>query len=185
MSSRPPLQIVDPNSPAARRDELPGCGLGLYAMLLILLGGLGLAGIGFATWALLAKGMAVNPKGWISGTEVQAFRLQPMRDAGLIGPDEVPAAWHDESDSLVGTPACAVLADRIVRVQEGDDRSLLWTDADSVDQITSGDGMEAIIVTAKPDSGQQDIGCRFGPGEGAHSMLRQVEVELLRAQRGG
>ena len=186
MSDRPPLKLVDPEAARFRLggDPQPGCGLGLYAILLLVICLIGLVGMGLGGVGLLAQLSSVNPKELTSGSQVDAWRLQPLRDADVLGADESPLAWHDESADLSGDPACALLADRVIRVSDGQGRALRYDQIASVQPEALGGGQELIFMTAKADSGQQDLACRFGPHEGARDMLRQVQVELLKLERG-
>lgn len=186
MAEPPDLRVVD----VASEESLDprsgaGCGLAAYAILLIGVCVLGLAGMGMATVNLIIAGFHENPRAMQAGTEVPAWRLQPLRDAGVLGPAEVPLSFHDESADLRGVPACAMLADRLIRVNEdGTGRSLPWGQVVGIDQVVGGAGDEVVIVQAAGGD-DETIGCRFGPDEGAHKFLRQVQVEQLRAERGG
>lgn len=184
-ATRPPLERVDPEAARHRiGQQEPGCGLGLYAIMLLTISAVGFIGMAIGAFGMFVQLSSVNPKELTSGSEVDAWRLQPLRDAGVLGPDEVPAAWHDESADLGGDPACALLLDRAIRVNEGEGRSLPYAQIEKVELLTPGAGQEVVLLTARPDSGLQDVACRFGPREGGRDMLRQVEVELLRIERG-
>lgn len=186
MDERHDLRVVDASSEESLDARAgAGCGLGLYAMLLLSVCVLGLAGMGMATVNLFLAGFQENPREMSAGTDVPSYRLQPLRDAGVLGPDEVPLSFHDESADLRGMPACAMLPDRLIRVNEdGTGKALAWDRVVGVERVEGGAGDEVIIVQA--DTGEADaLGCRFGPGEGGHRFLRQVQVEQLRVERGG
>lgn len=177
------LDRVDPQ--ARRMQPEPGCGLGLYATMLLVMGGLGVLGMVMGSIGMLAQLGDVNPKAHTAGSNVSPARLQPLRDAGLLGAEEVPGGWHDESADLSGDPACALLLDRVVRIDGADARSLPYGDVAAVELLAPGAGVEVVLMTARPGSGRSDIACRFGPDEGAIQMMRQVQVEVLRLERGG
>ncbi len=159
----------------------PGCGLAAYGFLLLFLCGLGVLGMTLSAWNLFAASRQQNPFRLLSGAEVDAWRLEPMRAAGLLGPQELPLAWHDESPDMSGSVACALSAEAVLRLESGQARRLAWRDIASVDLLRGGGG-EVITIDAREGEG---IGCRFRPEEGANRFLRMVQVELLRRERGG
>ncbi len=199
MPDRPPLEVIDPEAaarrkagkapvdptdPAAQTDErAPGCGLAAYAFLLLGISVVGMVGMTLGTIGILYQATETNPRALTSGTEAGAWRLQPLRDAGVLGPDEVPGAYHDESPDLMGSAACALTADRAIRVQDGEGRSLAYADMADIELMVLGSGEEVVLMTARPDTDATDLACRFGPDEGANQLMRQVQVELLKVKR--
>ena len=175
------LQLIDPDE---KLHNPPGCGLGLYAGLLFVVFLLGLAGMAIATVGIVGQALSENPRELRAGVQIDPWRFQPLRDAGLLGPDELPAAFHDESRNLTGDPACAMTLDAVLRVQEGQGRRLPFDQMASIEATERG-GQEVLLMSPKPGSAAPTIGCVFGPGEGAMDMLRQVQVELLRREQYG
>jgi len=158
-----------------------GCGLAAYGMLLLLLFSLGLVGMALSTWNLLSSAGSTSPFELVSGSEVDEWRLLPMREAGLLAPGELPAAWHDESADMSGSTACALTAREVLRVEEGVGRRLAFDQVAKVELLTGAAG-EVVVMEARQGTG---IGCRFRQDEGGGRFLRQVQIELLRVERGG
>lgn len=169
------------NAEPDEAQNAAGCGLAAYALLLLTLCGLGFIGIAFSTWNLLASAGSNNPFELASGSEVDEWRLLPMRQAGLLAAGEVPASWHDESEDMSGSTACALTASEVLRVDAGVGKRLAYTQMAKV-ELLRGAGGEVVLMEAKQGEG---VGCRFRPDEGANRFLRQVQVELLRVERGG
>ena len=95
-----------------------------------------------------------------------------MRDAGLIGVSEPPMAWHDESQTLDGTTACALLADAVVRVDAGKGSRLAYATLTTIDvQGTEADGVQVLL--AGPDGA---FTCSFRAQEGGERFGRQVKA---------
>ena len=151
---------------------LPGCGLAAYAGLLMALGLVGIVGMGGATYALLFGGGA-GPSELVAGSQVATWRLEPMWDAGVLRPGDVPGAWHDESAARDGTTSCALLTDAVVRVEAGVGSRVAYADLLEV-SIASGDGADVVVV-ARGAAGE--LRCRFGPGEGGERFTRQLQSE--------
>jgi hypothetical protein len=106
------------------------------------------------------------------GHQVPVWKLQPMRDAGVLGLTDVPAAYHDESTQQDGSQACALMPDRVVRVADELGTSLALARIEEV-RVTEQD--EDILVETV--AGGTILPCRFGPGEGGDRFARQVQAE--------
>ncbi|NOY25528.1 MAG: hypothetical protein GXP62_06610 [Oligoflexia bacterium] len=181
----PSRQIADADTKPSKKG--PGCGLAIYALLLLVICAVGVLGVLLSTWNLIGSSNQVNPLELQSGSDVAARRLTPMRDAGLIGADELPLAWHDESPDMSGTVSCALTMDAVVRLDKGDARRLAYDEMGSVETL-SGAGGQVVLVHPKKDATDQaatEIACRFNPHEGGNRFLRQVQVELLKREQGG
>lgn len=165
-----------PDDEAGRSE--PGCGLGIYALLLLGLGTAGLVGLIIATAALL-QGDGTSPMELVSGKAVPTWRLAPMIQAGVLKVDEIPLAWHDESSLADGTRACALLPEAVVRVDEGAGKRIPYTTITEARMDGLPDGSQVVLVS----DGSADLACLFKPGEGAIRFLRQVQAEQLKAER--
>ncbi len=159
-------------------DETPnqnhlGCGFGLYAMLLLIIFLVGVAGMVIGTIGLL-NSEPEEARNLVHGSEVQVWRLQPMRDAGLLELTEVPAAWHDESPRFDGTTSCVLTLNGVGRVQNEDHWFAKWDQIVSVDTETTENERVNVVTQTQTDS----FRCSFGPGEGADRFLRQIQAEL-------
>ncbi|MCK6505837.1 hypothetical protein L6R53_21025 [Myxococcota bacterium] len=172
------LQLLDDRDRIDTRGQ-PGCGLGLYAMLLIVGFVAGIAGLVFSTVALLSAAGQQDPRELMAGHEVEAWRLQPMRDAGLLAEGELPLSWHDETEDFSGRTACAMTDRAVLRLEEGQGRSLSFEDMGGV-EILAGASGEVVVIAARQGEG---LGCRFLKGQGGNRFLRQVQVELLRLEQ--
>ena len=151
---------------------LSGCGMGLYAIVLLIICVIGLVGMGGATVALFNSEPA-EARNLVHGSEVQTWRLQPMRDVGLLELTEVPNAWHDESPRYDGTTACVLNKTGVGRVEEGVGTHLQWDEV--VD--TSVEKISDYKITITVIGADRRVPCSFGPDEGADRFLRMVESE--------
>ena len=155
--------------------EAAGCGMGLYAILLLIIFLVGVAGMVGGTLGLL-NSEPEEARNLVHGSEVQVWRLQPMRDAGLLELTEVPAAWHDESPRFDGTTSCVLTLKGVGRVDNDQHWFAAWSEViDVKPQPTENERVE-IVVQTKTDR----FGCFFGQGEGADRFLRQISAERQR-----
>jgi len=160
-------------------EGLPGCGMGLYAIVLFIICLIGLAGMGGATIALINSEPAEARK-LVHGSEVQTWRLQPMRDVGLLELTEVPNAWHDESPRYDGTTACVLNKTGVGRVEDGVGTHLRWDEV--VD--TSVEKISDYKMTITAVGTDRSVPCSFGPDEGADRFLRMVDAERAQPEEG-
>jgi len=156
-------------------NEMAGCGMGLYAMILMFICGLGLIGMCSATVALM-NSEPNEARNLVHGSEVQVWRLQPMRDAGLLQLTEVPEAWHDESPRFDGTTSCLITASMVARLENSEPQKLLWSEIIET-KVTR---TEASVMTVTIRGEATSFDCHFGPNEGADRFLRMVETERQR-----
>ena len=159
-------------------DETPnhnhiGCGFGLYAMLLLIIFLVGIAGMIIGTIGLL-NSEPEEARNLVHGSEVQVWRLQPMRDAGLLQLTEVPAAWHDESPRFDGTTSCVLTVNGVGRIQNEQHWFAKWDEIVEATLETTSDERFTVVTRTKTDT----LSCSFGPNEGAERFLRQIEAEL-------
>ena len=181
----------EPNYDASDPSQLPGCGIGIYAALLLSIGLLGLGGIGLSTWALF-QGGEVTSSELMPGHELQVYQLSALRRAELIEVEEVPEIFHDESPTRDGATACALMSDRLVRVvsvsngrgwscqNQTEGPILGWTIA--YDQIEAVDSegthysdASVMIYGTDAEGEAVEIQCEFGPEEGAMRFKRVVQ----------
>jgi hypothetical protein len=155
--------------------DAPGCGAGLYALLLFGIGSLGLFGMIGATIGLL-NSQPEEARSLVHGSEVQVWRLQPMRKLGLLELGEIPAAWHDESPGYDGTRACVIRSHSVGRVEDEQATEIPWTEVSATAVERTSEDVMSITVSGKDTT----ITCHFGPNEGAERFLRQVETERKR-----
>jgi len=152
-----------------------GCGFGMYAMLLLMIFLVGLSGMVIGTIGLL-NSEPEEARNLVHGSEVQVWRLQPMRDIGLLQLTEVPAAWHDESPQFDGSTSCVLTLKGVGRIQEGEHWFAHWDDITEVTSEITETGRISVVTKMKDDS----FACSFGQGEGAERFMRQIETEIQR-----
>lgn len=165
----------------AELRESPGCGIAAYGLLLLgiclvgmTVGGLGTIGFIFG----LVEGGARGPSELKAGVETPVYQLKPLRDTRLVGLTEVPAGFHDESDDLDGSTGCAMMADRLIRVEGGAGLVLPYAQIDVVD--VQGDEKTGMVITAQgrdPQGQAQTLRCHFRAGEGGSRLGAQLEAE--------
>jgi len=149
--------------------------MGLYAILLLVIFLEGLAGMIGGTIGLL-NSEPEEARNLVHGSEVQVWRLQPMRDAKLLELTEVPAAWHDESPRFDGTTACVLTQTGAGRVDGAQHWFSSWEEIVDTTPSPTPDGRIAITI----DTTNEPFVCSFGPGEGAERFLRQINAERQR-----
>ncbi len=154
-------------------EGVPGCGFAAYGVILI--GGflLGAAGMVTSTLALLQASSSAGPSNLMPGNQVTVWRLQPMRDVGLLSVTDVPAAWHDETLSGTGTEACAMTETALLRVENGQGWSIPY---DNLTSVTLTEG-EEWVVEVHSEQGET-MRCFFGEGEGGDRMAQMLQSEI-------
>lgn len=157
--------IDSPVDPEPR--QLPGCGLAAFAMVLLLIFLIGISGVFFSTCTLLRSGAELTPQRLAYGGMVDPSMLAPLRQAGLIGPDEVPDAYHAEN--ATGTEACAISGREVVRIGAGGPQSM------PIASITSVTGSDTEVVIHGDASTDATLTCRFGPDEGGDRFRRMLD----------
>jgi hypothetical protein len=148
-----------------------GAGMAIYAGMLIVLFFVAVGALSMASYVLLKQ----SSGSWSElepGTAVPVWRLAPLRDAGLLGPDEVPLAWHDESMRLDGSIACALLPDALVRVDEGRAQRVAYSAVRAVD--VQGTEESGVVVDARSEG--ETLRCSFRPQDGGERFARQVKA---------
>ena len=150
----------------------PGCGLAGYALLLLLIFCIGMGGIVSATLAMLQPTFSREPFSLVPGKMVEVWRLQPMRDAGLLELTEVPLYYHDESRG--GTTACAMVDNALLRLDDGESWRVPYADIGSVDYHRE-EGTMVAVVTARNG---ETLPCFFEPGEGVERFVGRMREQL-------
>ncbi|MFZ5477737.1 MAG: hypothetical protein ACOZNI_13260 [Myxococcota bacterium] len=148
----------------ARRqaEGLPGCGLAAFAGLLLVIFTIGVIGVSVSTYSVFTAGEQLSPQLLSYGGVVDPSLLGPMRDAGLLGKDEIPDAFHAET--LDGTSACALSAGKLLRLEEGVGSTL------SLDTVTDvREEADGVVVV-----GASTVRCAFRPDEGAERFARMI-----------
>ena len=176
----PPI-ISNPDLAAA-----PGCGLASYGALLIafcllgiIAGGGGMIGLTIG----MLQGSDRGPSPLRAGVATPVYLMGPLRATRLVALTEVPLAFHDESDDMDGTLACAMMADRLIFVQGEAGVVLPYANLAAV--TAEGEEHRGMKVTAQGTNAAGaplSITCGFRAGEGGSRMLAQLESERLSAQ---
>ena len=149
--------------------------MGMYAIVLMFICGLGLVGMCGATVSLL-NSEPNEARKLVHGSEVQVWRLQPLREAGLLKLTEVPEAWHDESPRFDGTTTCVITSSVVGRLENGQLQTLAWHEITATDVERTQDSVMTITIRSEATS----FDCNFGPNEGADRFLRMVDAERQR-----
>lgn len=150
---------------AVEPGRLPGCGMAAWVMLLGVFFLIGLTGVLVSTYSLFTAGTQLSPMRLSHGGVIDARMLKPMRAAGLLGPEEIPDAYHAEN--LAGTAACAISEGRLLRLSEESGPQVV-----RLTTITDVTGDETQVTVR---SGDATITCPFNPGEGAESFKSMLE----------
>ena len=109
----------------------------------------------------------------VHGSEVSVWRLQPMRDAGLLRLTEVPAAWHDRSPGFDGTDSCGLGEQGVLQLQSEKGTAIAFSDVQEIDISVDENGLLIVSVTGP----EATIRCPFGSSEGGERFARQIQVE--------
>ena len=150
------------------QESAAGCGLAAYAMLLLGICLIGVAGIVLSSINLLSMEPDAISR-LVHGSEVPVWRLLELK--------EVPLAWHDESPARDGTSICALRQKSVVHLQASQGQELVFSKIESI--TTKADGQGAVLVAVNGAS--MSLSCQFGAGEGAESFVRQIEKERSKA----
>lgn len=148
----------------AQRRQIPGCGFGLYALILLVFFLVGATGITMSTLTILDASRNASPFNLTYGGNVEPALLLPMRAAGLLADGEVPDAFHPET--VMGDRACAIHQDTLMRVDGGQGVRLPLAEVDSVELIAEGVRAAGAGTT---------IECHFNEGEGADRFAKMIE----------
>jgi hypothetical protein len=133
----------------------------------------GVAGVVLSTQAIFDQEIT-DLNNLLHGSQVQTWRLQPMRDAGLLQLTEVPLAWHDEGPQWDGTRSCALTKTGVAILT--DVILTLPFSQINIDPVVGDDGGVIVHLSGEAGSGV----CTFGPQEGGGRFVRQIQTEAAR-----
>jgi hypothetical protein len=88
-----------------------------YLTILVSLMLVGGAGLFFSTWSMLSAGSRMTPLRLTWGGVAEPMQLLPMREAGLLGPEEAPDIFVAET--IDGKKACAVKDMVLLKLEDG------------------------------------------------------------------
>jgi hypothetical protein len=165
MSSRP-LPAAD--------DEVPGCGLAAYAGILIVLGLFGAGTMLMSMLSIAFSNVEKGPAPLVPGNQTPVWAMSAMRKARLVRVDEVPLAFHDESAAGDGSVACALMDDRLVKVDGESGQTLMYAEVSGVRSEEAPRG-GLVVVAEGPGA---ELRCAFRAGEGGDKMARQLQAEV-------
>jgi hypothetical protein len=152
-----------------------------YSIMLVGFGLLGITGMVMTTMTMLQAGGEVGPSRLMPGTQVAVWQMESMRAAKVVGLTEVPLAWHDESFLLDGSTACALMDDRLIRVEDSVGTTLNYADIDTVDvDDQDGRGHRVTSRGRDPTGAEVEIVCHFRVSEGGPKMGRMLLSEQRR-----
>jgi hypothetical protein len=142
--------------------QIPGCGLAAFAFLLFGIFLIGITGVAVSTYSIFTAGEALSPQLLSYGGLVDPSMLAPMRDAGILGPAELPDAYHAED--ATGRNACALSQGKLLRIEGGVGTTM---SLDTIADVREEDG--AVVVV-----GEKTVRCPFGEGEGGDRFARML-----------
>lgn len=161
-------EAPSPHQLARIRQAMPGCGLAAYLVILLTIATAGVVGMSIALWSLIAGSETSSPYNLAYGGMVDPAVLEPMREAGGLGPEEIPEAFHMET--LDGSSACALSGGQLIRLERGTVTRLSLREVQKVEDRPDG-------VSVK---GPIEIFCPFSAGEGGDRFRRMVEAARRR-----
>jgi hypothetical protein len=152
-----------------------------YSILLVCFGLLGIAGMVLTTMTMFQAGGEVGPSRLMPGTQVAVWQMESMRAAKVVGLTEVPLAWHDESLILDGSTSCALMDDRLIRVESSVGTTINYADMDVVEIQDDGNLGHIVTTRGKDPAGvDAEIICSFRSSEGGPKMARMLQSEQRR-----
>ena len=146
----------------------PGCGLATYGCVLMMFFLLGMTGLVVSSMALLQSGFTRPPFALAPGNQVKVWRLQPMRDAGLLDLTESPLYYHDESST--GVTACAITDSHVLRLDAGQAWKVPYSAIRRLEIISK----RTVRIALMTLHNGEDIPCMFLSGEGVERFAEFV-----------
>ncbi len=141
-------------------DILPGCGLAAYAMLLLFVFCVGVAGLTLWTLSIMKAGDNVGFSQLTYGGNVSPDVLVPLHKAGLLKEGEIPDVYHMETpDAQV---VCAVANGDFIRLSPTEKLRFPLSEIREI----QGDEEEVIVVAG------QTVRCFFYPDTGGDRFRR-------------
>lgn len=175
VTAEPPEPQLPPGSRhalAVQRQGMFGCGLAAYTLVLFGMFVAGVIGLSVASYSLIAAGEKASPLELSYGGLTNAYYLDALRRAGLLGPEEFPDVYHAEA--VDGSVACAARGGELLRLgPEGAFRMPLA--GATVEAVEDGVWIR----------GEREVLCRFGPGEGADRFARMLQARPARPAPSG
>lgn len=164
-SGSPPDDELLPTDSYVRQvpAHLPGCGMAAFVGLLAAYFCFGFTTHSVSVYSVLQGAKQLSARNLTYGGNVDPRTLAPLRDAGAVGQDEVPDAYHAETDD--GTRACAIVGRALVRLEEG---VVTRLPLDTVTRVET--TPESVVVHGTTTS----LTCWFAAGEGAERLARMV-----------
>jgi hypothetical protein len=116
-------------------EEAGGCfaaasslGLAAYALLVISMGAAGVI-CGSATLCNALR-QTIEPESRLSsGINLQPWRIEELRREGLLGADQVPQLYMDDSFKMDGSSGCVVVEGSLTRWRSGETSTVLVSGA--------------------------------------------------------
>jgi len=148
----------------AQRRQIPGCGFGFYALILLIFFLLGSTGIALSTLTIIDASKNASPFNLTYGGNVEPALLGPLRAAGVLAEGEVPDAFHPET--VMGDRACAIHQDTLIRLDAGKLTRVPLAELTSVELLPDRVRAVGAAVTVE---------CMFNEGEGADRFAKMIE----------
>lgn len=168
--SEPAPQDAQPRSFTRLLGELS---LALYALLLVSIVGASLLCTGASLWGIV---QAQSPAGTLlGGTDLDPQTVALLRARQVLGPDQTPLLYHDDSPDLDGSAGCLVAGQELVRWEANAEVGRVAIPGARVEGLAQGEGLTVQVV-----QGERAVRCPFGPEEGGERF-----VDLLQRSAAG
>lgn len=168
-----PSPLYEPPSaedaPGGILGAIAQLGLAAYMVLLLTVAGSAILCTGLAGYGVYVTTTFGSPL--TGGSKLEAWRLNELRRWGVLGADELPALYHDDSPAMDGSAGCLVTGDALLRWDNGKTTAEAIIAGGSVSSF--GDPEAPTVVLRQ---GVTEIQCRFNEDEGGDRFLVQLQA---------
>ncbi len=157
---------------------MPGCGLAVYAGVLLAIMTLGLTAMLLSGLTIVSSSNAARPTRLMYGGDVEPYLLNGLHTAGLLERGQVPDAFHAED--WTGMAVCALTSTTVLRLGPEGAYTLPIVDS-SAKEVPGGVQIDgpwtptATGIDGRPQSGAPgSITCAFEPNDGGDRFVTMV-----------
>jgi hypothetical protein len=155
------------DAPGGILGAIAQLGLAAYMVLLLTVAGSAILCTGLAGYGVYVSTTFGSPL--TGGSKLEAWRLNELRRWGVLGEEELPALYHDDSPTSDGTAGCLVLGEKLLR----------WDAAKTTaEAVIAGGSVSSFGDPAAPTvvlrQGVTEIQCPFREDEGGDRFLVQL-----------
>ncbi len=166
-----PEQDPQGEEPSGCFSTVGSLGLAAYALLVISMGGAGVI-CGSATLCNALR-QTIEPESRLSsGIDLQPWRIEELRRAGLLGPDQIPQLYLDDSFKIDGSSGCVVIEGTLHRWGMGQDPTELVVSGAAVE--SRGSDQTPTIVVSRDEI---EIACPFLDGDQGQRFFDMLLAE--------